>query len=134
MPSKKPQLQFYADECFPVPSVTYLKSLGYSLVHAYDYKLFEKSDLIHLKKSRSLNRVLITLDRDFLYYEKVSLKDHSGVIVISAGSTTPPQVNKVCEKVFKRISEDFVKGSLLRITSNKITKLKQGKVISTKTF
>lgn len=44
MPSKKSRLQLYADECFPVTSVTYLKSLGYSIIHAYDRKLIGKSD------------------------------------------------------------------------------------------
>lgn len=134
MPSKKSNLQFYADECFPIPSVTHLKSLGYSVVHAFDFKLVKKSDHTHLKKSKSLKRTLLTLDRDFLYYDDVSLKEHTGVIVISAGSTTPPQVNKIYEKFFKKINKDYVKSSLLRVTSNKIVKFKEGKIVSAKIF
>lgn len=131
MPSKKLQLKFYADECFPVPSVTHFKSLGYSFTHAYDYKLVGKKDSIHLRHGKNLGRVLITLDRDFLYYERAALEKHPGVIVIS-GSPTPLSVNKICEKLFKNISRDYIKGSLLKVTIDKITKLQQGRIISSK--
>ena len=99
MPSKKPKLQLYADECFPVPSATYLKSLGYSIIHAYDKNFIQKTDHFHLLTSKKLNRVLITLDRDFNSYEKADLKGYPGVIIISAGSTTPLHIIKVCRKI-----------------------------------
>lgn len=132
MPSKKSRLQLYADECFPVTSVTYLKSLGYSVIHAYDRKLIRKSDQLHLRESKKLNRVLITLDRDFLYYQKVNLSKHPGVIVISAGSITPNNVNKICKKLLANLSEDFLKDSLIKATSNRIIKTKEGKIVSKK--
>lgn len=128
MPSKKSHLKLYADECFPIPSVTYLKSLGFSIIHAYDLKLVKKSDRLHLKTSRKLNRVLITLDRDFIYYEQASLIEHPGVIVISVGSTTTVSVNKVCKKLLKTIGDDYVKASLVRVTNTKIIKKKKDKV------
>jgi predicted nuclease of predicted toxin-antitoxin system len=132
MPSKKSHLQLYADECFPVPSVTYLKSLGFSIVHAFDYKYVQKSDRLHLKKSRSLHRILITIDRDFLYYEQVSLKDHPEVIVISAGSPTTTTVNEICKKLLNNIGETFVNASMVKVTTNKIIKIKDQKKVSEK--
>lgn len=129
MPSKKSRIQLYADECFPVTSVTFLKSLGYSVVHAYDYKLVGKSDITHLRKSKQLNKILITLDRDFLYYKKISLEKHPGVIVISVPSTTPKHINEVCKKLMKNIKEDFIKNSLLIVSKNKITKMKKSEKV-----
>lgn len=134
MPSKKSHLQLYADECFPVPSVTYLKSLGFSIIHAYDLKYIQKPDRLHLKKSRSLNRILITIDRDFIYYEQVALTDHPGVIVISAGSPTTTAINSICRKLLQSIGETFVKESLVKVTTKKIIKLKNQKIVSEKSL
>lgn len=132
MPSKKSRIQFYADECFPVTSVTHLKSLGYSIVHAFDRGLVQKSDFTHLKTSKKRGRALITLDRDFMYYDKTNLADHPGVIVISVGTATPPHVNKVCEKLLKVINEDFVKNALIKVTIVKIIKVKEGEIVAEK--
>lgn len=132
MPSKKSRLQLYADECFPVTSVTYLKSLGYSIIHAYDRKLIRKPDQLHLKESKKLERVLITLDRDFLYYQSVNLSKHPGVIVISAGSATPQNINKICKRLLIKLAEDFLKDSLIKVTSSKIIKMKEGKIVNEK--
>lgn len=129
MPSKKSRLQFYADECFPVPAVTYLKSLGYSIIHAYDKNFIQKSDQFHLLTSKRLERILITLDRDFNSYETADLKDYPGVIIISAGSTTPLHIITVCRKLLKFISRDLVKGSLIKITVDKLIKIKNGEIV-----
>lgn len=132
MPSKRSFIRFYADECFPVPVTTYLKSLGYSIIHAYDLNFIQKNDHFHLTQAKKLKRILITLDRDFLYYNQVNLESHPGVIVISAGSTTPPHINKISKKLLKNISGAFAKNSLVRVTMDKIIKLKNGVVISEK--
>lgn len=126
MPYKKPRLRLYADECFPVTTVTFLKSLGFSVIHAYDLKLTGYSDKFHLKQALKLSRTLITLDRDFLYYKQTSLSNHPGVIVISGGSTTPTHVNLICQKVLPTISQNSVSEALIVITSTKITKTKHG--------
>lgn len=127
MPSKKLHIQLYADECFPLTSVTYLKSLGYSIIHAYDKKQINKKDQAHLAVSKKLKRTLITLDRDFIYYKEANLTKHPGVIVISVSSTTPITVNKVCVKLLKELGKDTIANSLLKVTTNKIIKLKEGK-------
>lgn len=125
MPSKI-RLQLYADECFPLPSVTYLKSLGFSIVHAFDKRNVQKKDSFHLIESRRLGRILITLDRDFLYYSEADLKNHPGIIVVSSSSITSPYVNKVCNKAFKHMTSNFIKHSLVMVTDNKITRVKDG--------
>ena len=129
MPSKKSHIQLYADECFPIPSVTHLKSLGYSVVHAFDLKHVRKQDRFHLKQAQKLDRILITLDRDFIYYEQASLSNHPGVIVISTGSAIPKSVDRVCEKLLKSTSEDFVHESLVKATRDKVIKMKKGKKV-----
>ena len=129
MPSKKSRIQLYADECFPIPTVTYLRSFGYSITHAFDKNYIQKSDRFHLLVSKKLNRILITLDRDFIYYKQTSLRDYPGVIVISVGSVTPLNINKVCRKLFKNISRDLAKGSLIKVTIDKLIKIKDGKIV-----
>lgn len=127
MPSKKVRLQLYADENFPLGSVKYLKSLGISIIHAYSKDYIQKSDLFHLKVSKSLNRVLITRDRDF-NYNWTTLKDHPGVILISPGSQTSNAVNQICQKSFKKITPNFVSESLVRITMDKIWRNRDGRI------
>jgi len=68
MPSKKSQIKLYADECFPVTSATFLRSLGYSIVHAFDLKLLQKSDLRHLKEGKKLKKLGVN------YYSQVSFE------------------------------------------------------------
>jgi predicted nuclease of predicted toxin-antitoxin system len=127
MPSKKIRLKLYADENFPVGSVTYLKSLGISIIHAYDLNHITKSDLFHLKVSKSLGRILITRDRDF-NYNWTSLKEHPGVILISPGNQTSDAVNQVCNKAFKKLTSNFIAEALVRVTIDKITRNKNEKI------
>lgn len=134
MPSKKSKLQLYADECFPVPTVTHLKSLGYSIIHAYDKNFIQKSDSFHLLTSKKLGRILITLDRDFNEFETADLKGYPGVIIISAGSTTPLHIIKVCIKSLKFISSELTKGSLIKVTMDKLIKFKNGELIYEKQY
>lgn len=131
MPSKS-RIQLYADECFPVPAVTYLKSLGFSIVHAYDKKYVQKSDRFHLNVSKKLKRILITLDRDFNYYEQVPLKGYPGVIIISVGSATLPSIIRVCVRMLKNIGNDYVKKSLIKVTYSKLVKIRGGVIVSEK--
>lgn len=134
MPSKKSQLQFYADECFPLTSVTYLKSLGISAIHAYDKKLTKKSDQFHLKAAKSLKRILITIDRDFLYYNQVNFNDHPGVVVISTSSVTPSNINGICKKLLKKITSNYIKDSLIKVSNNKLIKYKNREKVGEMTF
>lgn len=127
MPSKKVRLQLYADENFPVGSVKFLKSLGISIIHAYSKGYVRKSDQFHLKISNSLNRVLITRDRDF-NYNWTTLRGHPGVILISPGNQTSEAVNQVCRKSFKKIAPNFVSESLVRVTIDKIIRNKNTKI------
>ena len=127
MPSKKIRLKLYADENFPLGSVRFLKSLGVSIIHAYSLKHIQKSDLFHLRFSKSSVRILITRDRDFKY-NWTTLRDHPGVILISPGSQTSDAVNQVCNKAFKKLTSNFVAESLVRVTIDKITRNKNNKI------
>jgi predicted nuclease of predicted toxin-antitoxin system len=126
MPSKKIRLRLYADECFPVPSVSFLRSKSVSIIHAFDKKFIHKSDRFHLKTASNLKRVLITLDRDFIGYEENAIKKTNGVIVISVGSSTPNSINVVSVKALRKISTEFAKGSLVKVTMDKVIRIKNG--------
>lgn len=126
MPSKKIRLRLYADENFPISSVTYLKSLGISIVHAYDLKLINTSDKKHIATATKLKRTIITLDRDFLYYSDIPLHSSFGAIIIATGNATPLHINTVCKKALPNISPSWVKGAYIQITVSKITRRKKG--------
>ena len=122
MPSKKSPLQLYADECFPYPSVTYLRSKGISIIHAKEKRTLGKTDLHHLRVSKILGRILITVDRDFLYYDQADLKNHPGVIIISATTPTPFNINFILNKQLSKMGKGYTKHSLVRITTGNIKK------------
>ena len=126
MSSKKIRLRLYADENFPVPSCTFLRSLGVSILHSYDLGFANKSDKFHIKKAKELQRTIITIDRDFLYYSDISAKNSPGVIVISTGNSIPIHINKICFKYLVRVKPNQVKGSYIKISQNNIYRIKEG--------
>lgn len=128
MSSKKSRLRFYADENIPVTSVTYLKAKGISIVHAFDYGFIEKPDKEHVQKSKSLKRILISLDKDVKKFKNVFLIDHPGIILLSTGDITPNHLNKLLDKAIKYVTPSFAKNALIKITIRKITKEKDGKI------
>lgn len=128
MSSKKPRLQLYADECIPVPTVTHLKGKGISIIHAYDKNHLQKIDQFHLRYSKNIGRVLLSLDRDFQKFKDTSLTDHPGIILISVGNVAYKHINDVLDKILKHLSEDSVKGFLIRATINKIVREKEGSI------
>lgn len=123
---KKSRL-YYADECLPVPSITYLRSKGFSIIHAYDKGHTGKKDLEQLKISKKLNRVLVALDKDFWQKRKFNLSGHPGVIVLKITSSIPPMVNKVAEKVLRRVGRIKLKESILYASKDKIRRWRKGK-------
>jgi len=122
MPSKKSDLQLYADECFPLTTVIFLRSLGYSIKHSSEYNFLNKTDPQHLKLARKESKTLITLDRDFLGYTTIKAQNTGGIIVISAGSNSPKHINLICKKQLSKIKKNFANNSLILVTIDKITK------------
>lgn len=118
---------YYADECLPVTSITYLRSRGFSIIHAYDGGHIQEKDSEQLKISKKLNRVLVALDKDFWQRRKFNLSGHPGVIVLKTTSSTPFAVSKVAEKTFKRINNVKLKESVLYVSTDKIRRWKNGK-------
>lgn len=118
---------YYADEDLPVSSITYLRSKGFSIIHVYDKGNTGKKDLEQLKISKKLNRVLVTLDKDFWQEGRFNLSGHPGVIVLRTASSTPLMVNKVAEKVLKRVERIKLKGSVLYASTDRIWRRKKGR-------
>lgn len=122
MPSKKSNFQLYADECFPLTTAIYLRSLGYSIKHASELNFLNKSDSAHLKFAKKLKKTLITLDRDFLGYTVIKAEQSMGILVISTGSNAPRHINLICGKQLKKLTKNYVNGSLVLITNEKISR------------
>lgn len=128
MPFKNHRIPLYADENIPIPSVTYLRKKGISVVHVYDENLVGKKDPYQFNHSKKLNRVLLSLDKDFKKFDGISLNFHPGVILITVGNAVPENINRVLSKILKNISQDYVKNALIRITFNKMVRIKKGLV------
>ncbi len=124
MPSKKSKLHLYADQNIAVQTVLHLKSKGISIKHAYDFNYANKNDEHQFKKSKFLDRVLLSLDKDFRKFKGFPIKNHPGVILITSGNSTFEHINKILDKSLKYIFQEYVKHSILRITMDKIVKEK----------
>lgn len=118
---------YYADEFVPVVSITYLRSKGFSIIHASEGGSIGIADLEQLKVSRKLNRVLVALDKDFWQKKDFNLSGHPGVIVLKTTSSTPLAVNKVAEKVLKRVDRIKLRESILYASKDKIRRWRKGK-------
>ncbi|OIP57228.1 MAG: hypothetical protein COX79_02645 [Candidatus Levybacteria bacterium CG_4_10_14_0_2_um_filter_36_16] len=125
MPSKKSDLQIYADECFPFTTVLYLRSLGYSIRHALEYNFLNKPDISHLKHAKKLGKTLITLDRDFLGYTTARAEGTKGIVVITVGSNAPKHINSICKKQLPKIKRSVIANSVILISNDKITKTRK---------
>lgn len=112
-----------------ITSVLYLKGRGYSIQHVYTLGFEYQSDKVHFEKSRSLKRVLLTLDQRIRRYENFNYKDHPGVVVIKASSTMPRIVNEQTAFVLKRLTEHNVKEALVYGSKDRITQ-KRGEIIT----
>ena len=126
MPSKKIRIRLYADENFPLPAVMYLKSLGISIVHAYDLNLVEKNDKVHIREAKKLRRTIISIDRDFLYYSDISLQDSYGAIIVSTGNPTSQHIGEICKKALIKITPNYTRGAFIKISIDKMTRTRKG--------
>ena len=124
--NRKSDLSFYADECIPQPSVDYLRSNGISVTHAFDLGFIERPDRFHLKESKKMKRILLSLDADFIHFSPNDVVGHPGVICLSSSDITPKHLNKLLDKVLKNINSSAIKNSILTISIDKIRKNKKG--------
>jgi len=123
----KYQNSYYADECFPYPSITFLKSKGYSVKHACDYKYLNLSDKEQLKKSKKLNMVLITINKRCFWQEKYNLTNHPGIIILETTSTDYININKLSLKALERLKNKNLKEGIYKVTYTKIIKRRKEK-------
>ena len=128
MPHKKSRIVLYADENIAVQTVTHLRSKGISIIHCFSIDYVNKKDELHFKKSKSLNRVLLSLDKDFKKFKGIPMNDHPGIILITSGSSIYQHINDIIDNALKHISLEYVRHSILRISMSKIVKEKEGKI------
>lgn len=126
MPSKKPKLHFYADECIPLQSVTYLREKGINIVHVFDRNNIKKSDYFQFRYSKKINSIFLSLDKDVKRFETSSLKDHPGVVLIKVTTVTYKNINQILDKLLKNFSQESIEESIIKISNDMITKEKNG--------
>lgn len=131
MPTKVCKTHFYADECIPLPVVTSLKISGINIIHVYDKDFVSKSDDFHFKQSKKLERVLITLDKDYYKYTKFQLNNHPGILLLHVGTVTPKSIERLLRKILKYLTPNFMNES--RVVGS-MSSLKKEKNQKTETF
>jgi len=78
--------KFYANENFPLPAVTYLRTLGHDVVTTKEAGLSNRGipDLDVLEYAISVQRAVVTFNkRDFVRLHNERNRKHSGIVVCS---------------------------------------------------
>ena len=126
--TKKRDLKFYGDENVPLPSIKFLRSKGFSAKHAKDFGLVGKriSDKKHVRKSKELGYILVSLDFDFKRWlqEGRNLKDHPGILVLTGTFPTPEEINALLLKTIPNITTTMLKESILIASKDQVKKVR----------
>lgn len=131
-PSKRPKL--YLDENFFPDCIHKLSK--FDVKHAtIDYSYAGREDKFHYSFAASSERILLTIDKDYLSDSKYKLPDTFGIIIISVPyPVVPERINMLLEKlipVLVKLGYDSLKGHKIFVTEEgwKIWHLENGKKI-----
>jgi predicted nuclease of predicted toxin-antitoxin system len=96
---KRPR--FYADENVFPESINFLRSKKINVLHAVkDLNFGGKDDTFHWESANKYQRVLLTLDRDFLNNRLFPLRQTWGtIIIVVPPPVTDSKINIVLEKM-----------------------------------
>ncbi|HUA65167.1 MAG TPA: DUF5615 family PIN-like protein [Alphaproteobacteria bacterium] len=76
-------MNFFLDENFPRPALTFLTSAGHSASHALQHFPLGTPDEILFAHAQEKKAVFVTTDRDFFHTIPLAYEHHSGAIVIT---------------------------------------------------
>jgi predicted nuclease of predicted toxin-antitoxin system len=98
----------------------HLSDVGHNALHLIDEHLERASDDEILVKAFNEQGVILTHDLDFASLLAKSKARLPSVIIFRLKNMRPENVNRICEKILDRFSEELEKGSILSVDDKKI--------------
>ena len=122
-PRKRPK--FYADENVFPESISFLRSKKVNILHfVKDLKLSGRDDIFHWERAKQDQRILLTLDRDFLNNRLFPLRQTWGTIVIVVPPpVTNSRVNLLLVKllpIFRLNGREFFRKKKFIVSADKL--------------
>jgi predicted nuclease of predicted toxin-antitoxin system len=98
-------MKFLADQDVYQVTVEFLRNLGHDVLRASDAGLARASDSDLLLYARDQRRIMITRDKGFGALVFLSLREHSGVILLRVTPATVDVVHEELSRALKAHSE-----------------------------
>ncbi|MEH1786975.1 MAG: DUF5615 family PIN-like protein [Nostoc sp.] len=110
-------MKFLADMGISLRTVTWLRGVGYDVVHLRDEGLQRLPDHEILIKARAEGRILLTIDLDFAQLLAVSGDSLPSVILFRLGNENYDAINERLTQVLNECQEDLELGTIISVSN-----------------
>lgn len=111
--------RFLTDENIPRSIAEWLRDKGYDTTRASEVNLRGASDSTLIKWSQREDRIILSLDEDFIRLHR-QLKKPFGVIVIRTHPPTPDKIKYLLTRLFSKVEIEKHSKELLMVTDREI--------------
>jgi len=108
-------MKFLANMGISTRTVAWLRQQGRDAVHLRDERLQRATDEDILKKARTEDRVVLTMDLDFGYLLAISGEQLPSVILFRLEDESAEVVNKRLEEVLAQCVSDLEAGAIISV-------------------
>ncbi len=105
-----------ADENLSEPIIEYLRSRGHDVTSGRSPESSGSSDDTVYRKAVEEQRVIVTMDKDFLRLRRFPTEACGGIIVVKVYRRTLDETLRIFREEFERLDEDRIRGNLVIIT------------------
>lgn len=119
MSAKTDNIKFLTDECIGLPTLTFLRDLGYNVLTAKEAKLKSKPDIEIIKWAIKENRILITEDIDFGNILLYPPKLHTGIILLRFRHQLENKIHHMLSCLLKELKPKDFKKTLIIVDAEK---------------
>lgn len=111
-------MKFLADENIYTSTIRFLRSLGHDVLDVKELRLFGLSDDRLLNLSRKDDRILLTLDKDFVDL-RYPMKTDCSILIVRVKPPTPENINHALVKFLERVHECDIKNALVILEADR---------------
>jgi predicted nuclease of predicted toxin-antitoxin system len=90
---------FYADHNLDSAFIEMLRHLGWTVETAAEIGAASQSDAWHFRRAFKTNRVLLTMDKDFLDDKQYPFSQTRGILIFNIDSSSPDEIARALEVV-----------------------------------
>ena len=109
-------MRFLGNMGISTRTITWLRQQGHDAIHLRDEGLQRAADEDILKKARSEERIVLTMDLDFGYLLAISGAELPSVILFRLEDESSEIVNKRLEDVLIQCANDLEAGSIVSVS------------------